>query len=919
MKKIFLKICLITVALLGAVNVVVASDSYDCPSIKGSWWDNCIGSETYANGDKYTGQFKDNKKDGQGTITYPLGGKYVGEWKENEKSGQGTYTSSSGAKYVGEFKDDSYNGQGSYIYANGATYVGQFKEDERSGQGAYTYVDGKIEEGIWKGDKFQYAQTPKPSLDHSSFICSRATTLISGKKAWVPNFTNFYVVEAKKRNLSCGIEFNSAIPIIEIETCVTNANKCSESELCGRASYFTGSQRLWDKAKSSQKYVTEAKKRNLSCGVGYNIVTPSIKIETCVTNAKKCSEAQLCGRASYFTGSQRLWDKAKFSQKYVTEAKERNLSCGVSTPTPWSDLPDCPSNINARWDNCFGTFTYDDGSIYRGEWKDNSSVGQGIYTYLNGDKYVGEFKDDIYNGQGTYTYENGRSYVGEWKDGKSNGQGTETYADGTVEEGIFKDDEFQYAKKPAQSSEITSGSVSNLPNCPSDSNARWHNCFGTFTFESGNKYVGAFQDNAISGQGTYIYISGSKYVGEFKDNKRNGYGTFTYADGEEYVGQFKDSKKNGQGTLTFVNGGIYTGGFKDNKLSGQGSLTFGQDSKWQGDKYVGGFKDGKRDGQGTYTFANGTVERGIWKANEFQNTTASKPSKDPELVPSAPKKKPEMPIKPALLLDNPLHIKAYGKSYHSPLLPNVLFFIGEIEDGDEQGFRRALRDHEIATVVLVSQGGLISNGLELANIIYDNNLATYIPSRETCASACSFMYFAGNPKVAHGRLGVHQFYLDDDKKKVSIGTAQKGTQLLVADIIQNLTDFGTPSSVFSKMFSTSNMYYFSEEEKRSFSNTEMSDGTIAKINELLLYFTKYVDDELDQDALNGMPQGMKNRLLQLELIRIGCMQGPVDGIKGETTTSAIQLLSSKRGANLMLLKFSDLFRSLNKTKQGACY
>ena len=35
-------------------------------------------------GDKYVGEWKDNKKHGQGTFTDPSGTKYVGEWKEGE-------------------------------------------------------------------------------------------------------------------------------------------------------------------------------------------------------------------------------------------------------------------------------------------------------------------------------------------------------------------------------------------------------------------------------------------------------------------------------------------------------------------------------------------------------------------------------------------------------------------------------------------------------------------------------------------------------------------------------------------------------------------------------------------------------------------------------------------------------------------
>ena len=266
-----------------------------------------------------------------------------------------------------------------------------------------------------------------------------------------------------------------------------------------------------------------------------------------------------------------------------------------------------------------------------------------------------------------------------------------------------------------------------------------------------------------------------------------------------------------------------------------------------------------------------------------------------------------------------MHFKNYGNTYHTPLLPNVIFFIGEIKDGDERGFRKALRNHKVDTVVLISDGGLVYNGLRLANIINDNNLSTYVPLGERCASACSFMFFAGNSKVAHGGLGVHQFYAEDQKKIMTVGKVQKGTQYLVADIIENLEAFGTPASVYPKMFSTSGMYFFSEEEKSTFSNNAINPDLVSMINEVLVYFSKSLDTDFDDSTLDRMPTKMKNSLTQLELVRIGCMEGPIDGIKGEATSSAIQLFSSKINSDIPAGKFSDLFRVLNRTKVGACY
>ena len=44
--------------------------------------------------------------------------------------------------------------------------------------------------------------------------------------------------------------------------------------------------------------------------------------------------------------------------------------------------------------------------------------GQGTFTWSDGDMYVGEFKDGKRNGQGTLIKLNGDMYEGEFRDGK---------------------------------------------------------------------------------------------------------------------------------------------------------------------------------------------------------------------------------------------------------------------------------------------------------------------------------------------------------------------------------------------------------------------------------------------------------------------------------------------------------------------
>ena len=88
-------------------------------------------------------------------------------------------------------------------------------------------------------------------------------------------------------------------------------------------------------------------------------------------------------------------------------------------------------------------YIWENGSSYKGEWKDGKKHGQGKFTYGKGkgkgDEYVGEFKSGYRNGQGKYFWSNGDKYEGEFKDDKPNGQGTYTWSDGRKYVGEFKD------------------------------------------------------------------------------------------------------------------------------------------------------------------------------------------------------------------------------------------------------------------------------------------------------------------------------------------------------------------------------------------------------------------------------------------------------------------------------------------------
>ena len=89
---------------------------------------------------------------------------------------------------------------------------------------------------------------------------------------------------------------------------------------------------------------------------------------------------------------------------------------------------------------------------------------------------------------------------------------------------------------------------SGLEPCPEEISVPWNDCFGTYAYGNGTKYVGEFRNDARNGKGTFTYPDGANYVGDFVDNEKKGQGTFTWPNGAKYVGTFSNGTANGQGT-----------------------------------------------------------------------------------------------------------------------------------------------------------------------------------------------------------------------------------------------------------------------------------------------------------------------------------------------------------------------------------
>jgi hypothetical protein len=167
----------------------------------------------------------------------------------------------------------------------------------------------------------------------------------------------------------------------------------------------------------------------------------------------------------------------------------------------------------------------------------------------------------------------------------------------------------------------------------------------------------------------------------------------------------------------------------------------------------------------------------------------------------------------------------YGSFQYDPGLPRVLFLKGEIQDSDSFELRRAMRDQTIDLVVTASPGGSLYEGLQIAAILQDNRIGTYVPEGASCESSCANVFLGGFRRLVIGELGVHQFYTAGPSGAAPAPTdlTTARTQYTTADIIGIMNQFDTPPFVYEKMLGTTDIYYFKGSEKARL-NREVDDA-----------------------------------------------------------------------------------------------
>ena len=103
---------------------------------------------------KYFGEFKENKFHGKGKIIYiEKQITYVGEFKDGYKHGFGKLIFPDNSYYEGNFENNNYNGNGKFRFSDGRTYNGQWKQNNIDGKGIFTWGEETKYNGYYKNNQ----------------------------------------------------------------------------------------------------------------------------------------------------------------------------------------------------------------------------------------------------------------------------------------------------------------------------------------------------------------------------------------------------------------------------------------------------------------------------------------------------------------------------------------------------------------------------------------------------------------------------------------------------------------------------------------------------------------------------------------------------------------------------------------------
>lgn len=355
--------------------------------------------------------------------------------------------------------EDDFTGYLEKIYPNGDSYEGHWQNMKRNGQGTLKYVNGRFYRGFWVNNKRH---------GYGTYV------LKSGE-----SYTGWWVDDKK-----CG---SGALTLTtgEVKVGVWNEERIDGY---GRELYFSGD--------SYEGWLTEGQPN----GSG------TYKWADGRTYTGSFIDSKSNGYGIQIWPSLEVFQKEKWEIENLDEEQvAKMITLSKLAVLHNSGSVKAALRYEGEWANDLmngqGKFTWDDGKVYVGAYKDDTRHGYGIMTWPLGDSYEGYWANDKFNGFGKHELAKGQMYVGQFKDGLYHGE-------------------------------------------------------GQLLTQIGDSYMGHWHMNLRQGKGTYKGADGSLYSGEWRHNLKHGEGVETENDGTQHAGRWTEDMKDGR--IVVIRHGLVT-------------------------------------------------------------------------------------------------------------------------------------------------------------------------------------------------------------------------------------------------------------------------------------------------------------------------------------------------------------------------
>jgi len=566
-------------------------------------------------------------------------GKYEGQVLKgtNTLDGEGTltlYYAEGNEVYSGGWSNNMRSGQGTRRYVNGDVYVGGWQNDLEHGKGKYTWADGDYYDGDWVlGDKSGKGTFSYQSGDVVTYEGDVVNNVLTGKATVTYRNQNVYTGDVKdgKRDGTGEMAFADGTS-------------------------YTGAWR--------NDYENGLGTRTIKTADGIDTITgdwalgsvSSVGTYVYVWANGERYEGTYAGGQPNGQGTKQYL--AKDAEGVVIKDEEGNSLFNTFTGRFAAGAIANQENGEYRWYN---------GDVYTGGFAGGVQNGAGTLAYANGDSYEGNFVSGVISGQGRFTWVSGDMYTGAFAGGVPNGQGTKNYKkEGgyDVFVGVFAAGEIADQAEGTYtwvSGDTYVGSFRNgLPGGQGAKNFVAKDSAGNVLVDGeGNTlydtFTGTFVQGELGNTGKMVWHDGYVYDGSWSAGKKNGAGVYYDTLGEVYVGNWAMDVKQGTGTLAKRIAGIedytivyaadwededyeivYAGTwYEDRKVNGTFFYQTEDETKY---KYLGEFNAaGQKEGEGTlYVYASGTYDTqlytGTWVRDRYFTGTGTYSDEDETFV-----------------------------------------------------------------------------------------------------------------------------------------------------------------------------------------------------------------------------------------------------------------------------------------------